>query len=99
LLRVERYTPGNRGRPHEHSEDEILFLVEGGISLGSQQVPLDHAVFVPANTRYAVNCGAVKHAFLNYRAHASTQLVEGDTEPMVENALERDGELVGDVIG
>ena len=98
LLRVERDTPGNRGRAHQHSEDEILFLVEGGISLGSQQVPLDHAVFIPANTRYAVNCGPVKHAFLNYRAHASMQLYEGDTEPMVENALGRDGELVGDII-
>ena len=98
LLRVERDTPGNRGRPHEHSADEILFLVEGGISLGAHDLPRDHAVFIPANTRYAVNCGPVKHGFLNYRAHASAQMYEGDTEPMVENALGRDGEVVGDVI-
>jgi hypothetical protein len=98
LLRVERDTPGNRGRPHEHSADEILFVVEGGISLGAHDVPLHHAVFIPAGTRYAVNCGPVKHAFLNYRATASTQQYAGDAEPMVETALGRDGELVGDWI-
>jgi quercetin dioxygenase-like cupin family protein len=98
LFRVERDTPGNRGRGHSHSADEILFLVEGGIRLGVHQVPTGNAVFIPADTRYAVTCGEVKHAFLNYRPTASLQLYEGDTEPMVETGLGRGGSEVGDVL-
>jgi hypothetical protein len=98
LLRVERDTPGNRGRAHSHSADEILFLVEGGIRLGAHEVPTGHAAFVPADTRYAVTCGPVKHGFLNYRARASLQRYEGDAEPMVENGLGRGGDVVGDFI-
>lgn len=98
LFRVERDTPGNRGRSHSHSADEILFLVEGGIRLGAHEVPTDHAVFIPADTRYAVTCGPVKHAFLNYRPTASIQLYEGDAEPLPENGLGRGGELVEDYI-
>jgi quercetin dioxygenase-like cupin family protein len=98
LFRVERDTPGNRGRAHEHSADEILFLVEGGIRLGAHEVPTGHAVFIPADTRYAVTCGEVKHAFLNYRPTASLQRYEGDSEPMVETGLGRGGSEVGDVL-
>lgn len=98
LFRVERDTPGNRGRSHSHSADEILFLVEGAIRLGAHEVATGHAVFIPADTRYAVTCGPVKHAFLNYRPTASIQLYEGDAEPLPENGLGRGGELVGDTI-
>ena len=61
-------------------------------------MPLDSAVFIPADTRYAVTCGPVRHAFLNYRPTASIQLDEGDAEPLPENGLGRGGELVGDFI-
>lgn len=98
LFRVERDTPGNRGRAHSHSADEILFLVEGGIRLGAHELPTGHAAFIPADTRYAITCGPVKHAFLNYRPTASTQIYEGETEPLPENGLGRGGELVGDII-
>jgi hypothetical protein len=98
LFRVERDTPGNRGRAHSHSADEILFLVEGAIRMGAHDLPLDHAVFIPADTRYAITCGPVKHAFLNYRPTASIQIYEGDTEPLPESGLGRGGQLVGDFI-
>ena len=56
------------------------------------------AVFIPADTRYAITCGPVKHAFLNYRATASTQRYDDDPTPLPENALGRGGVVVGDVI-
>jgi hypothetical protein len=98
LFKVERDTPGNRGRAHRHSADEILFLVEGGIRLGAHDVPLDSAVFIPADTQYAITCGPVKHAFLNYRPTASIQQYEGDDQPLPETGLGRGGELVGDFL-
>lgn len=98
LFRVERDTPGNRGRAHTHSADEILFVLEGSIRLGAHEVPTHHAVLVPRGVRYAVTCGPTKHAFLNYRPTASSQHYEGDAEPVPETPLERGGELVGDVI-
>lgn len=98
LFRVERDTPGNRGRAHSHSADEILYVVEGTIHLGAHAVPAGAAVFIPADTRYAITCGDTKHAFLNYRATASIQRYEGDAEPLPENGLGRGGELVGDFL-
>lgn len=98
LFWVERDSPGNRGRAHSHTADEILYLLEGGIRLGAQEVPKHHAVLVPADTRYAVTCGETRHRFLNYRPTASLQHYEGDAEPMVENGLGRGGSEVGDVL-
>ena len=98
LFRVERDTPGNRGRGHSHSVDEILYVVEGAIRLGAHEVPTGAAVFIPADTRYAITCGETRHAFLNYRASASIQHYEGDTDPLPENGLGRGGELVGDFL-
>jgi quercetin dioxygenase-like cupin family protein len=98
LFRVERDTPGNRGRSHSHSADEILFVVEGTIRLGAHELPAGHAVLIPADTRYAITCGPTKHAFLNYRPTASTQIYDGETEALPEHALGRGGELVGDVL-
>lgn len=98
LFRVERDTPGNRGRAHSHSADEILYVVEGTIHLGAHAVPAGSAVFIPADTRYAITCGETKHAFLNYRATASIQRYEGDADPLPENGLGRGGELVGDFL-
>ena len=98
LFRVERDTPGNRGRTHRHSADEILLLVEGGIRLGAHAVPTGHAVLIPADTPYAVTSGETKHAFLNYRPTASIQRYEGDPDPLPETGLGRGGELVGDFL-
>lgn len=98
LFRVERDTPHNRGRSHSHSADEILLLVEGAIRLGAHQVQTGEGVYIPADTRYAITCGPVKHVFLNYRARASTQVYDDDPTPLPENGLGRGGVLVGDFI-
>jgi hypothetical protein len=98
LFRVERDTPGERGRSHRHSADEILFLVEGSIRLGAHELPTGSAVLIPAGTRYAITCGPAKHAFLNYRPTASTQTYDDEHGSLPEDALGRGGELVGDII-
>jgi hypothetical protein len=94
FMKVERDTPGNRGRAHTHSADEIISVIEGSISFGAHQLPRGTAAHVPADTRYAVTCGPSRHAFLNFRAGPSTQHYEGDAEPVPETALGRGGHLV-----
>jgi quercetin dioxygenase-like cupin family protein len=94
LMKVERDTPGNRGRAHTHSAEEIIFVIDGEIRLGAHPMAAGTAVHVPADTRYAVTCGERHHAFLNYRARGSTQLYAGDAEPVPETALGRGGRLV-----
>lgn len=98
LFWVERRTPGERGRSHSHTADEILLVLDGSIRLGAHEVPAGQAVFVPADVRYAVTSGPEGHRFLNYRASASLQHYEGDAEALPENASGRDGEDVGDVL-
>lgn len=96
FMKVARDTPGNRGRAHTHSADEIILVVEGEISFGAHRLPAGTAAHVPADTRYAVTCGPTGHAFLNYRATGSTQQYEGDPEPVPETALGRGGSLVAE---
>lgn len=94
LMRVERDTPGNRGRAHTHSAEELIVVIDGEIHLGAHALPAGTAVHIPADTRYAVTCGARHHAFLNYRAGPSTQHYVGDAHPVPETALGRGGRLV-----
>jgi quercetin dioxygenase-like cupin family protein len=94
LMKVERDTPGNRGRAHTHSAEEIIVVIDGEIRLGAHPLPAGTAVHVPADTRYAVTCGERHHAFLNYRATSSTQHYAGDADPVPETALGRGGRLV-----
>lgn len=98
-MEVWRDTPGNRGRAHTHTAEEIIAVVRGSISLGAVGLPVGHAVHIPAGTRYAVTSGPDGHAFLNFRAGPSRQRYAGEDVDLEETARARGGRSVDDVIG
>jgi hypothetical protein len=60
-----------RSLPHSHSQDEIIYVVTGGLTLGSRPVPVGSAIAVPANRKYGFRGDDAGFALLNYRAGPS----------------------------
>lgn len=82
---------GARGRAHSHSEDEIIYLLDGQFSLGAHTIEPGTAVSIPADVRYAITRSTVGHRFLNVRRDISTQIYADDGIPIAETALARGG--------
>jgi quercetin dioxygenase-like cupin family protein len=56
-----------RSLPHSHSQDEIIYVAAGSITLGTRLVPTASAIAVPADRRYGFRGDDAGFALLNYR--------------------------------
>ena len=81
--------------PHHHTQDEIIFVLEGELRLGAHRCPAGTAISIPAHMRYSLRCDGKAFKFLNYRRDASRFAAAG-REEQSELALEIYGEKVGD---
>lgn len=97
LLRVERDTP-RQGPAHHHSRDEIIYLLDGSVSLGSLVAEPGAILCIPADARYRITAGLAGYRFLNYRSGPATQVYERDAAPLLENVAARGGYLTDDRI-
>jgi quercetin dioxygenase-like cupin family protein len=96
LLKVTSY-PSDRNTAHHHSEDEIIYLVEGTMRLGAYELGTGTSLSIPANARYAPKAGADGHVFLNFRRDVSEQVYARSEPALLETALARGGEVTDDV--
>lgn len=87
----------DKGKPHSHSEDEIIYLLEGRISMGAYELEKGSALCVPGNVRYSLVGGAEGHRFINFRRDVSEQIYERNSEPLLETGLARGGRLINDL--
>ena len=94
FFRVE-HPPGFAGNFHSHSQDEIIFVLNGIVRLGPHGYGPGTALNIPANVPYRVSYpeGA---DFLNYRRDVSEQSYGKEGPPRLEGALARGGRLVED---
>ncbi len=95
LLRVERATPRS-GPAHHHSRDEIIYLLEGSISLGSLEAAPGAILCIPANVRYRITAGPTGYCFLNYRSGPATQVYKRGSAPLPETVAARGGHTTND---
>ena len=56
-----------QGKAHYHTEDEIIFVVQGGLVLGRQTHPPGTALAIDANTVYGFGVAEGGMAFINFR--------------------------------
>jgi quercetin dioxygenase-like cupin family protein len=56
-----------RSLPHSHSQDEIIYVAAGSITLGARQVPAGSAIAVPGDRKYGFVGDDAGFALLNYR--------------------------------
>jgi hypothetical protein len=72
----ENRFPGSPGLPpeeqakgvHSHTEDEIIFVIDGEIRLGTKLYPPGTALAIAADTLYSFTPGPDGLAFINFRA-------------------------------
>jgi hypothetical protein len=86
----------HRGPSHSHSQDEIIFLIDGRIRMGAQEYGPGTALCIPGGTRYAFEGLPDGHRFLNFRTDVSYQ-TNAHGQPLLETAASRDGAYVGDL--
>jgi quercetin dioxygenase-like cupin family protein len=56
-MQRSRFEPHHFEPPHSHPEDEVIFLLEGGLAFGDQALTRGDALFVPRDTRYSLRAG------------------------------------------
>jgi len=95
LFKVDHHG-GMVGRLHSHSRDEIIFVLDGVVALGPRRQPAGTAICVPADVTYKT-AYPVATTFLNFRADVAEQRNGRHGTPIVDGALARGGELVGDL--
>jgi quercetin dioxygenase-like cupin family protein len=85
------------GMPHSHSTDEIIYLLDGTISMGAYRLTPGSALCVPSNVRYSLVGHPEGHMFLNVRRDVSQQVNERGSAPKLETAAAREGHVTNDV--
>lgn len=84
------------GPAHTHSQDEIIYLLDGGIRMGAQVFGAGTSLCIPHDLRYRFRGEEGGHRFLNFRRGLSYQTNAG-AEPLIETPEARAGVYVGDV--
>ena len=102
MFKVARDVEGpSGGRPHTHTADEIIYILDGSMRLGSYELGPDSSLCIPGNVRYAQSAGSNGCTFLNFRRDTSDQVYfEKGIEPVPlrETGIARGGVEVGDVV-
>lgn len=96
LMHVAQSEPDKKGPPHSHSADEIIYVLEGDVTMGAHRFGPGTALFIPRDVRYALGGGPDGYGFLNFRSEASSQTYERSQPAVPENALARGGTIVDD---
>src|SRR5438477_1258942 len=96
LFHVALHEAHRRDIPHSHSQDELIYIMDGSLVMGRSEYMPGTCLALPANVRYSVTTGANGIKFVNFRRDASMQEYGKVKEPELESAIARGGRLVGD---
>lgn len=100
LFRVDKEAEKGAGPNHSHSADELIYVLDGSLRFGRQDLEPGTCLSIAANQRYTVGPGDHGYSFLNYRPTGSGQKNfprEGDPFEEPEGGLARGGRLIGAV--
>lgn len=62
-MQRSRFEPHHFEPPHTHAEDEVIYLLAGGLAFGDQSLTAGDALYVPRDTRYSLRAGAAGAEF------------------------------------
>ena len=76
--------PGFVGPVHSHSQDEVIYVLEGDMTVGDYSCPKGTAIFVERDTMYGpLRSGPRGVTFLNIRQVRAESKVQGRARPQV----------------
>lgn len=96
LFHVWRSEGGVRDRSHTHTQDELIFVLDGSVVVGGVEHGVGTCLAIPALTRYSLMSGPDGFAILNYRRDVSVQAYRAGEPEELEGALARGGVAVND---
>jgi quercetin dioxygenase-like cupin family protein len=91
--RTQRY----HSEAHSHSQDELIHLLTGEITVGREVLGPGDTLYVAANRRYTFTSGDEGFSFLNYRRDASMHTIVRGGEPVLEGGAAHGFPYVGDL--
>jgi quercetin dioxygenase-like cupin family protein len=97
LMRTGREGP-YVSAPHSHSQDELIHVLSGQITLGRSALRPGDTLYVQAGRRYTFTGGPDGFSFLNYRRDASLHAVVRGGEPRLEGGAAHGFTHIGDVV-
>jgi quercetin dioxygenase-like cupin family protein len=72
-------TPPNvTGAQHAHDADEVLYVIQGSMILGSHTLGVGSSVFIAADTMYSFRSGAEGLRFINFRPRGNVRTIMKD---------------------
>jgi hypothetical protein len=96
LFHVWRSEGGVRDRSHTHTQDELIYVLDGSVIVGGFEHGPGTCLAIPALTRYSLTSGPDGFAILNYRRDVSVQAYRPGEPEELEGALARGGVAVND---
>ncbi len=97
LMRTGRDRP-YVSAPHSHSEDELIHLLSGQITVGRTTLGPGDTLYVEADRRYTFTGGPDGFSFLNYRCDASLHAIVRGGEPRLEGGAAHGFTRIADVV-
>ena len=89
------HSGGKVAPPHSHDHDQVMYVVEGGFSMGKRQCGPGTVVYIEAGTQYGFKVWDEGVRFLNIRQGLASYTEAGkQTNNPYAEALARDGEAV-----
>ena len=96
LFHVLRTEGGVRDRSHTHTQDELIYVIDGSVVVGAVEHAAGTGLAIPAQTRYSLTSGDRGFAILNHRRDVSVQAYRPGEPDELEGALARGGAVVND---
>ena len=78
-IHIESLEPGHVAQPHAHSQDEVIYITEGEITLGDRTCGPGTVIFLERDTEYGFTVSANGVRFLIIRPGLATAIRGGKT--------------------
>ena len=78
-VHVNWLPPGLVAPVHSHGEDEVMFVLEGGFSMGARECGPGTVVYIENDTKYGLRIGDEGVRFLNIRGGRAHYTVDAET--------------------
>ncbi len=79
-IHINSIGPNGGAVPHTHSQDEVIFILEGELTMGARKCGPGTVVYIEKDTQYGFKVGPEGVRFLNVRPGLATYTPVGGKE-------------------
>lgn len=76
-IHINSVGPGGGAKPHSHSQDEVMYVLEGELQMGARRCGPGTVIYIEKDTQYGFTAGPEGVRFLNVRPGLATYIPVG----------------------